>query len=216
MSRPDFPSFEGVTHPSFRLDWLLEGLDRVFRADARISQVSFDLWASYYYDDNDNIDLKGSANFVFDGARMTEEELDEISAVRMLERRAVELWHTVPMVPSSEDGSINGHYSFHARRGLIRFEYTWLNGENEPVFTMVARHENGDWHARETITIPSDGAALVDLATQDHQAVLDQLFDPGANGLEGQPKTVGIEIEDEGVVTFLIEPGELVANTEQV
>lgn len=216
MTAAAFPSFAGVAHPSFQWQWLLEGLDRLFSADARISQVNFDLWASYYYDDNDNVDLKGTANFVFDEGRMSEEDLDEIPAVRMLERRAAELWHTVPMVPSTEDGSINGSYSFHARRGLILFEYTSFNGEDEPVMSMEARHDGEKWVARETLTIGRGGAALTDIATLDHQAVLDQSFDASANGLEGQPRAIGMEVVDDDTLTFLLEPGQLVENTTQI
>jgi len=208
----DFPSFGGVTHPAFRIDWLLMSLDRLFTATDKIDLVGFDFSAHEVNNDNAHLVLDGTAFFRARNAEgdpfehIDEELLDEIPAVRCLERRASALWHNVPILLTCE-ASIDGEVSFYAERGLIRYEFrnwdeTWEIG-------FEARHNGSDWVASETVTVFDYHGSLIDLAGADVESVTLQAFNATADGFKGQPKALKVGIGANDEVILHLEPGEL-------
>lgn len=203
---PPFPSFADIEHPTFP-SWMLEGLDRLFTREPRITRINFDLWATSYYDDNTNHEFKGTATFNTDPA-VPEEDLDENPAVRMFERRADEFWELLPIsIDDDESVSINGDYGFHAERGRIEFCYT-TNRELCHQMSITAIHDGTKWTCVEDITIFDYDGVASNLLAQDAQAVL-STYDTSELMLDQIPEALAVNIGPEGEVVILIKNGEL-------
>ncbi len=193
--------FSKVEHPSLPL-WLREGLDTVFEKEPGILRVTFNVWCTSGYSDEAYINEHAEAFFTKDD-HTTEEQLDTIPTVRMLERRAMEIWGLFPIFLESE--GVSGEIEIYADRGRFHFSQT-LHDLEEPTFEIEVFEENGKFIVEERLHVSYNGT-LTDLIIAVPDNILGYL-DPGDIGMKELPKVKEVKIVDDEPV-FILHPGEL-------
>lgn len=204
--------FAALEHPSFP-SWMREGLDALFAADERIEALRFSFWG--VADDRGRfLELRGEADFRFRShecleTRVTQDELDRIPQVRMFERRADELWNTLPLTYSTDEGvTINGEYEMVAHReGSIRFWHQVSTGI-EQEFTIEAAWNDGAWTANDAIMLKHYDGTHSDLLAGDAVGAMAHL-DASELNLATMPVPIRVEMDEDESVVFHMEPGEL-------
>lgn len=194
--------FSSVEHPSLPL-WLREGLDTVFGREPGILRVTFNLWCTSGYSDESYINEHAEAFFTKDD-QTTEEQLDIIPSVRMIERKAMELWGLFPVIQDSE--GVEGELEIYADR--TRFLYSQQMHDLEaPVFEIEVFEQNGSFIVEERLRV-SYGGTLTDLVIGSAENIL-SFLDPADIAMKELPKVKEVRIMDDEPV-FILEPGELV------
>lgn len=205
-AKQPWASFAGIEHPAFPT-WMLQGLDKLFSGEPRITKIHFDLWVRSYHDDNNNHELNGTASFHTSG-KVAEEDLDQVPAVRMFERRTSDLWNYVPVVVEEfEEANIDGEYDFYAERGLIFFQSRPMS-DIEHYMTIEARHDGERWICKDYITLTSHDGPASDLLASDASAVL-SVYDGSDLDLEKMPEAQSVAVEEDGNVIVYLKTGDL-------
>lgn len=195
-------NFVSVDHPSLPL-WLREGLDTVFNKEPGVLRVTFNLWCSSGYSDESYINEHAEAFFTRDN-HTTEEQLDNIPSVRMLERKAMDFWNLFPVKMDGE--GVNGELDIYAERN--RFFYSQqMHDLEEPLFEIEIFEKDGQLVVEERLHV-AYGGSLTDLIIGSEENILNFL-DPADIAMKELPKVKEVRIVDDEPV-FILEPGELV------
>lgn len=200
--------FSNIDHPSFP-KWMGEGVDAVFRAQPSVGRVVFTMWATAHHRSPST--LHGDVGFVpIDGPRPKEEDLDLIPQVRMMERRACELWNLLPIGYEDEEGmaALNGDCDIHAdREGVLSFTYDSQTDE-EVRMIVKATYRDGAWRYVDQITTGHYPGPRSDILAGDVDQIA-SIYDPSDLGLEMAPEVLSVSIGDDDAVVLLLKPGEL-------
>lgn len=201
------PSFADVTHPLFAQGPLLAGADRLFAAlPDHLAKLSWNFWGTYDYCDQVNIDKHSDVKFEWKkrDEPPSQEDLDEIPAVRFIERTAGRVVDFLPILVSDDgnDGAtLNGEVAFTMEPG--RIEFSLMNDEEGYTITATAVHENGEWRNETLVTTDPQGC-LTDIASLDHQAMFDASVDVSTMGLPETPTVLGVRLGTDGMADFIL------------
>lgn len=192
--------FSCLDHPSFPA-WLKEGLDGIFASDQRFNQVDFHFWVSG--GDKCDVEFLGGVDFQFvkGSVEVSQDELDHIPQVRMIERRTREMWRNLPLSHSIEDGNavVDCDYGMHARReGEILFWSQSLVGI-EQHFLIGAKWVEAEWICNDRIIIPDYDGPKTDLMIGKGRRVLER-YDPKDLDLKTIPDTLSFTVEGNDLV----------------
>lgn len=200
--------FVDIDHPVLDIPWLKAALDRFFAvAGGKVEQVGFLLGMNYYYDDNDNYTPTGDVYFTpVDGLpekeRLTEEDKDEIPAVRLMERKAVTLWSYHIPIEHDGEGAIPGEFEMMARAGYLGISYK-NEDSDEPFWIEVSATWNGEgWDNVSKIVLTlNDDVSQTDLILRDDLAMT-TLFGEISKPLPFTelPKVLSMEVDDDIVI----------------
>lgn len=201
------PSFTGVTHPLFAHDWLLSGADRLFAAlPDKLDKLAWNFWGTYDYCDQANIEKHSDMRFEWltPDKPPSQEDLDEIAAVRFIERTAGRVVDLLPiLVEESGDGGaiLNGEVAFTIQPCLV--EFSLFNDSEGYTIKATARYADGAWHNETVVTANAQGC-LTDIAARDHQAMFEATIDVSTMGLPDTPIVLGSRPTTDGLVDFIL------------
>lgn len=202
------PAFSEIDHPTFP-KWMAEGVEAVFRAQPGIERIVFSLWATAHHRSPSS--LHGDVGFVSNAEpRHTEDDLDLIPQVRMMERRVAELWNVLPIGYEDEEGlaSLNGECDIHAdRKGVLSFTYESQTDE-EVKMLVQAVHREGAWRYVDRITMAYYPGSRSDMLAGDAQQIVSS-YDPSDLGLDRTPQAVSATMGDDDTTVIVVGPGEL-------
>lgn len=200
---PDFASLDTPIFPR----WLkISVLDFIAAFPQNFEGLCIEFWATNYYDDNNNIKEHAGPGITWSGVAPTQDELDDISAMRRMERRAEEMWRVLPLEVDDE-ASICGEVSYAIDREGIRFLLSDWN-ESESI-ELYAVPRDGGWYCAAKIRHAledyiSAGASDTVMITMDADAVIAEL-DPSVFGLANFPKPKAIYTDEEEFVCIEFE-----------
>lgn len=201
--------FSTLRHP-MAPGWMTGAMDRVFAACADVQEIRFDFWPEGDY--REKPILKGMATFhVADGRMVPDDLLDDVPGVRILERRAAELWWVMPMTYHKGDGfSLNGGVGLaFAREGTMEMSYhpdDW-NGSQSYMEARAVRREDGGWSIDERLVMDHYDGSASDLMIDANAAM--RSYDVSAMGLSEHPKALSVHVDEDGLHHFHLAPGEL-------
>lgn len=208
--------FTQLSHPTFAHEWLTRPLDRLFAADSRINGVRFNLWPIALNNDHANIELEGEVQFtgqngmVHSPGMPTQEEMDEISAVRALERQAARMWEYLPILveDDGEVASVNGTHSLSITRDTIEFSFdSFDRGPDGVEMRIICRFEDGLWETRDWLVIAQYPGTLSDMLVRDPASILDAVG-VDAIGLKTMPQVIAATLDEVGRLVVDLAPGE--------
>ena len=201
---PEFATLpEGVTFPL----WLREGADQIAaKYGDEIRCFSVEFWADTIYDDNHSLSVKAAFGISWNdpGDRPSEYDLDEIPAMRRLERLAVDLWTHLPL-DCDTDGSILGESSLILSRDGISYSWT-QDGMSDADFIIDAvwKGEAG-WEYQERLILIEPDITESCRASGDVQMIL-EVLDPKTAGFSAWPKAISFSFSEDDL-EVLFEPG---------
>lgn len=201
--------FSALVHP-MAPRWMTGAIDRVMAGCPDVHVIEFDFWPVAQHRDRPT--LHGHASFHGeDGRTVADEVLDEVPGVRILERRAVELWSVIPMTFSEDEGvSLNGAVSLRFRRpGAMEMSYHPDNWESPGSCMSVEaeRGADGSWSIREMLVMDHYDGSVSDLFVDASAAM--RSYDVSGMGLVDHPEALSVHVDDEGLHHFELVPGEL-------
>ncbi len=190
--------------------WMTGAMDRVFAGCADVQEIQFDFWPDR--DDRGMPTLKGMATFHHEGGKMLADDLlDEVLGVRILERRAAELWWVIPLTFSEgEEFSLNGRVSLaFTRTGTMEMRYdpdVW--GDSQSYMEVEAvRRGDGSWSIDEKLVMDHYKGSVSDLMTDAAGAM--RSYDISGMGLSAHPEVLSVHVDEDGLHHFQLVPGEL-------
>jgi len=215
QSNAQWPPFEDL-EAYFFPEWLKSSvLDFTGKYSDKLIGIYIGLYATAYYDDNNNIACKGNAWINFSGTKPTEDELDFVPGMRRIERRAEDMWDYLP-IDADEEGNLNGEFSYGISQSGIYYCYDESEMCGEATYTAEAKFEDNAWKYEERITIPSDISETA-LAALDVESILNQI-NPGDYGFKEWPHHDLVTIqynEEEEVLDIIVKGGGLFVNYER-
>ena len=186
--------FASIKHPCFSAPWLLKSLDEVFASTAgRVSKVTFGIDGSRLIEDK----YPRFEGFVyFEAAQanpLTEDEKDEIPAVRRMERQADQLRYYLP-IPFDSEGHCQGDWTLVAQPGSLRFIFDARGWEPDGAQIHIHAKQNGSsWDVITEVRFDIDSESL---SLQSAQDELESRLDPGYFHIS-MPQALSASIQDE-------------------
>ena len=204
---PDLASLDTPIFPA----WLkISVLDLIAAFPQNFESLCIEFWATNYYDDNNNIKEHAGPGITWSGTAPTQDELDEIPAMRRMERRAEEMWRLLPI--EADDEANIGEVSYEINRDGLKFLVSeWGEGETLELF---AKPKDSGWHCGARIVHTLDeyisaGASDTVMITMNADAILSEL-DPKAFGLANFPQPTAIFTNDDGYICIEFDIAEYV------
>jgi hypothetical protein len=190
--------------------WMTGAMDRVFAGCPDVKEIRFDFWPDG--DGREGPILKGMATFhVADGRMVPDDLLDDVLGVRILERRAAELWRVIPMNFSEGNGfSLNGRVGLaFAREGTMEMSYhpdDW-DGAQSYMEVRAARGDDRAWSIDERLVMDHYDGSASDLMIDANAAM--RSCDISGMGLSEHPRALSVHVDEDGLHHFRLAPGEL-------
>lgn len=149
-SEGPWPEFGQLGTRTFLPLWVLQSADQLIsRYGEKLRFISVELWGTAVYDDNTNVARHGfvGPTWIPDVTPPSEDDLDQIPAMRRMSRRAHEIWDDVPMC-LDDQGHLNGEFHCLLTRDGITFSYA---DYSEDTFVAEGRIIDGAWHYEERV-----------------------------------------------------------------